>query len=419
MEVRPGYKQTELGVIPVEWEVTPIGQIASIRTGPFGTLLKASEYSENGVPLISVGEIREGFLRITDDTPRVSDEITRRLPRYVLRTGDIVFGRKGGVERSALIRQEQDGWFLGSDGIAVRPGKEIKNEYLAAQFRSARIRGWLLQNAIGTTMPSLNQGVLRRVVVPIPTTEDEQEAIANALSDADALLGALERLIAKKRHLKQATMQQLLTGQTRLPGFHGEWEMRTLGEVFFISTGQSKSKNVVPDGDYWIVDMGSVSIHGELIVSKQTDFCGDFLRRGDLVMPKDDIGGGNIIGKVGYVSADSKYVLGDHVYVLAAKQGDPRFLAYLINSHAINSTLRRKVIGSAQLGLGRRSVEEQEIPFPDPAEQTAIADVLTDMDVELAALERRLAKIRDIKQAMMQQLLTGKIRLFSPEAPHA
>jgi type I restriction enzyme S subunit len=86
MEVRPGYKQTEVGIIPEEWEATQIGQIASIKTGPFGTLLKASEYSKNGVPLISVGEIREGFLRITDDTPRVSKAVTRRLPQYVLRT---------------------------------------------------------------------------------------------------------------------------------------------------------------------------------------------------------------------------------------------------------------------------------------------------------------------------------------------
>jgi type I restriction enzyme S subunit len=157
--------------------------------------------------------------------------------------------------------------------------------------------------------------------------------------------------------------------------------------------------------------MGSVSTGGQLAVSKHTNFCGDFLNVGDLIMPKDDIGGGNIIGKVAFIDADKTYVLGDHVYCLRSKQGDPRFLAYTINSHKVNRALRKKVIGSAQLGLGRRSVTEQEIPFPDPAEQTAIAAVLSDMDAELAALEERREKVRLVKQGMMQELLTGRTRL--------
>ena len=99
-----------MGVIPEDWAVRSVHEFATIRTGPFGTLLKASEYSAgDGVPLISVGEIRQGFLRITDHTPYVSDTVTRRLPQYVLRKGDIVFGRKGGVDRSALIRSGQEG----------------------------------------------------------------------------------------------------------------------------------------------------------------------------------------------------------------------------------------------------------------------------------------------------------------------
>src|SRR5205823_1256460 len=136
---------------------------------------------------------------------------------------------------------------------------------------------------------------------------------------------------------------------------------------------------IVDGGDFVICDMGSVSTNGRLITSKRTNYSADFLCKGDLVMPKDDIGGGNIIGRVGYVDCDDTYVLGDHVYRLRALKGDSSFLSYLINSHAINSALRKKVIGSAQLGLGRRSVEEQEIPFPIPVEQAAIAAVLTEM----------------------------------------
>ena len=245
MDVNPGYKQTEVGVIPEDWGVKPAHEFAVIRTGPFGTLLNASEYSKrDGVPLISVGEIREGFVRITDHTPLVSEAVTQRLPQFILRRGDIVFGRKGGVERSALIRQPQEGWFLGSDGISIRPYLDCYDEYLALQFRSARVQGWLLQNAIGTTMPSLNQEILRNVAIPFPSTLAEQVAIAEALSDADALIESLEQLLTKKRQIKKGAMQELLTGKLRLPGFSGEWEDWAL---FDLAGG---SKELFDDGDW-------------------------------------------------------------------------------------------------------------------------------------------------------------------------
>jgi type I restriction enzyme S subunit len=216
-QAKPGYKQTEVGLIPQDWEVRTIRQFATIKTGPFGTLLKASEYSVyEGVPLISVGEVREGFFRITDETPRVSEDVCRRLPQYVLATGDVVFGRKGSVERSALVRNEQDGWFLGSDGISIRPSQGDAGEYLSYQFQSARVQSWLRQNAIGTTMPSLNQDVLGGVGIPFPPTHTEQTAIASVLSDMDSALSTLETKLSKARQLKQGMMQELLTGRTRL-----------------------------------------------------------------------------------------------------------------------------------------------------------------------------------------------------------
>ena len=128
-------------------------------------------------------------------------------------------------------------------------------------------------------------------------------------------------------------------------------------------------------------------------------------------MPKDDIGGGGIIGKVAYVDDKSKYVLGDHVYCLRAIVGDSRFLVHVINSFPINRDLRKKVIGSAQLGLGRQSVINQEIPFPPQAEQAAIASLLSEIDAEIISLEKQLKKVSNLKQGMMQQLLSGRIRL--------
>ncbi len=158
--------------------------------------------------------------------------------------------------------------------------------------------------------------------------------------------------------------------------------------------------------------MGPVSTQGTLIASKQTDFKGDFLEYGDLVMPKDDIGGGKIIGRVALINQSDKYVLGDHVYRLRNVQGNSLFLSYLINSHQVNSGLKKKVIGSAQLGLGRKSIEEQIMTVPPLDEQQAIAAILSDMDAEIAALERKRDKTRLLKQGMMQELLTGRTRLL-------
>ncbi len=192
--MRPGYKQTEVGAIPKEWEVKSVQDLAQVRTGPFGTLLKASEYAgREGVPLISVGEIGAGTFRITEKTPLVPGPVTQRLPQYLLRTGDIVFGRKGAVERSAIITERENGFFLGSDGISIRPQGPAFPPYLAWQFQRYEVQAWLRQNASGTTMASLNQQILNRVRVPLAPLP-EQRAIAGALNDVDGLIRGLERL---------------------------------------------------------------------------------------------------------------------------------------------------------------------------------------------------------------------------------
>lgn len=168
---------------------TTIGEIVassdgSIKTGPFGTVLKANEYTRNGVPLISVGEIGYGVFRIHDTTPQVPPEVTSRLPEYILREGDIVFGRKGAVDRSARVSAEQDGWFLGSDGIRLRLPNTTDSRFISYHLQTEATRNWILQHATGTTMASLNQGVIERIPILLPPL-DEQRAIANILGTID------------------------------------------------------------------------------------------------------------------------------------------------------------------------------------------------------------------------------------------
>jgi type I restriction enzyme S subunit len=407
MELKAGFKQTEVGMIPEDWDAVPLAQITShIGDGLHGTPI----YSPTGAYFfINGNNLVDGKIVSTSDTKSVdvSEYIKHKKP---LVSNSILMSINGTVGNLALFDGEPV--ILGKSTAYLNVKLNFSKLLVYYSLQTELVDRQFFDGLTGSTIGNLGLTTIRQTQIPIPSTRAEQEAIAEALRDADALVESLDQLITKKRNLKQAAMQQLLTGQTRLPGFSGEWEVKRLADVFTISAGKTKSAYVETGGRYWVVDMGSVSTDGKLIVSKSTNFHGDFLAAGDLVMPKDDIGGGGIIGRVGYIDADMAYVLGDHVYRLTAIGGNSLFLSYAINGHKINSALRKKVIGSAQLGLGRKSVEDQEIPFPTCEEQTAIATILSDMDTELAELESRLAKARHIKQGMMQELLTGRIRLL-------
>lgn len=416
MDIKPGYKQSEAGVIPEDWKVKSLHQFAAIKTGPFGTLLKASEYSEgDGVPLISVGEIREGFLRITDHTPRLSEAVTRRLPQYVLRRGDIVFGRKGGVERSALIRRPQEGWVLGSDGISIRPTPDYHSEYLAIQFQSARIRDWLLQNATGTTMPSLNQQILRNVSVPFPPTKAEQEAIAEVLSNADALIESLEQLLTKKRQIKQGSMQELLTGKKRLPGFSGKWKTRRMEDVadtdpenLGSNTRPNLAFNYIALED---VDEGTLRNHSQQVFRTAPSRARRKLRKGDVLVSTVRP---NLMSHLLFSVEGENWVCSTGFCVVRCKEGisHPGYVYFHMFAGCVARQIEALLTGSNYPAINGSDVRALQIPFPEYDEQAAIATILSDMDAEIAAIETKLTKARQLKQGMMQELLTGRIRLI-------
>jgi len=176
----------------------------SIQTGPFGTKLKASEYTETGVPVISVGEVGFGRIRLHEKTPKVDITIWERMPEYLLKTDDIVFGRKGAVERSAHIQPNEDGYFLGSDGIRVRLNPDESDpRFIAYQFQSELHKVWMIQHAAGTTMPSLNEGIIRRIPITLPPLP-EQKAIAHILGSLDDKIELNRRMNATLEGMAQA-----------------------------------------------------------------------------------------------------------------------------------------------------------------------------------------------------------------------
>jgi type I restriction enzyme S subunit len=281
----------------------------------------------------------------------------------------------------------------------------------------------IMQMTAKSSVDSVRRDMISRMQVALPPTEVEQRAIATALSDVDALLGGLDRLIAKKRDLKQAAMQQLLTGQTRLPGFSGAWEVKRLGDVATFHKGKGLPKSALsPYGSEPCVHYGELfTQYGESIretISRTKKAPGEFRSlANDVLMPTSDVTPRGL-AKASCVLADD-VVLGGDILVIRTdrSQISGTFLSHVIRRE--DDQVLRLVTGSTVFHLYGADMKKFAFKLPLLAEQQAIVGVLFDMDAELAALEARRDKTRDLKQAMMQELLTGKTRLVSAGAAHA
>jgi len=234
--------------------------------------------------------------------------------------------------------------------------------------------------------------MIAKMPIPLPPTKAEQEAIAEALSDTDALIESLVQLIAKKRHIKQGAMQELLTGKKRLPGFSGEWEMKRIGDVLTIAHGKSQHAVEDRNGIYPILATGGqIGVANRFLYDKPSVLIG---RKGTIDRPQ--------YMEQPFWTVDTLF------YSVIHKQNNAKFLFYrfcLIEWKKYNEA-------SGVPSLNARTIESIEIKVPLEDEQTAIAAILSDMDAEIAALEEKLAKTRAIKQGMMHNLLTGRIRLL-------
>jgi type I restriction enzyme S subunit len=335
--------------------------------------------------------------------------------QFVLRRGDVLLNEGQSLElvgRCAMYQGEYpEPCAIQNQLIRFRSKEGISSVFASYLFRFCQEKGVFAQVALQTTsIAHLGVSRFQRLVLAWPTTEVEQEAIAAALSDVDAVVGGLEGLIAKKRDLKQAAMQQLLTGQTRLPGFSGEWRVNSLGEfedlrLVKLSRGQVISKRDIENspGDFPIY---SSSIHDD----GRFGSYGKFMFDEELITWSVD-GGGNFFYRPRHKFSVTNVCGFMHVDTSRISY---RFLAAMLQF--LHSRKNFDYQSKAHPSVIRK---EYEVRLPILSEQIAIAVVLTDMEAEIEVLEQRLAKTRDLKQAMMQVLLNGRIRLVPPEAHYA
>jgi type I restriction enzyme S subunit len=427
MELKAGYKSTELGVLPIDWKVQTIESVMSeISMGPFGSDIKVSNFVAFGVPVLSGLNVRSERL-LDSFTNFVTPEKAKDLKKAVARRGDVVITHRGTLGQISYIPvdSEFDRYVISQSQFRVRFNlSAVLPNWIALYFLSPLGSAKLLEGKGHTGVPALAQATtkFRQLHIPLPSL-DEQRAIATALSDVDALIAGLEKLIAKKRDLKQAAMQQLLTGQTRLPGFSGVWAVKRLGDVGECLRGVSYKG----DADLFPHDtdrskrlLRSNNVQESLVVTSDLQYVKvdrvrehQILREGDVLICMAN-GSKALVGKAAYFEINDgfEYTFGAFMGAYRGnEQANRRFVFYLFQTGRYRDYITNLLAGSSINNLSPSSIESLEFKFPKLSEQEAIAETLTDMDRELIALESRLAKTCELKQGMMQELLTGRTRL--------
>ena len=280
-------------------------------------------------------------------------------------------------------------------------GKNASTNYLKHLYCSEFFTKHCENNKTESAIPHISPEDIKEYKIFIPKSIIEQEVIAEALSNTDVWIESLEQLIAKKRLIKQGAMQELLTPKD-------DWEVKKLGEVADFKNGAAHENSVNENGDFIIVNSKFISQEGRVRKYSNSYLCPLF--QGEIAMVMSDIPNGKALAKCFIVDQDNLYTLNQRICAFNAKAGfDSKFIFYKINR---NDYFLSFDSGSGQTNLRRNEVLNCPFPYPPLTEQTRIATILSDMDTEIVALEQKLTKAKQIKQGMMQELLTGRIRLI-------
>ena len=406
-----GYKQTEVGVIPEDWETSSVGYEFTIQ---LGKMLDSERNTGVRKPYLGNRAVQWDQIDISDlaTVPMSQGD----LKKFRLKKGDILVCEGGEVGRAAIWNSPLSECYYQKALHRLRPLKGFNSKLMVAILRRWADKGVLKNYVTQTSIAHLPRDKFLTIPIPVPPRE-EQRAIATALSNVDALLEELDRLIAKKRDIKQAIMQQLLTGQTRLPGFEEEWETVRAGDIgrFRGGSGFPTRFQGVSSGAYPFFKVSDMNNEGNSTFMESANHCiSEPVRKqiGAVVFPSGAI----VFAKVGAaVFLERKKILTKPScidnnmagYIVNTERVDVRFIYYALLRKALGDLVSTTALPS----LNGSALSAMEFHLPQLEEQIAIARALSDIDAELQMQEQRRAKTAALKQAMMQELLTGRTRL--------
>ena len=436
VEMKSGYKMTEVGVIPEDWEVKTLGKLACIngRIGLRGYTVKDLVRKGEGAIAIGGKHISKNFLDLSD-AEYISWKKYYESPEIMVKQGDIVLAQRGTLGKSALIKSDIGPATINPSLVLINKIK-CNNLYLIYNMQSSSVTDYILQINSQTSIPMISQKQIEGIKIAIAKLDCEQAAIATALSDVDSLISALTKKIEKKKVIKQGLMQQLLTGKKRLPGYEKnrepvqtewgaipkDWKTLSIGKCCSIKArigwqGLKKSE-YLSSGEYVLVT-GTDFLNGRIdwkscvYVSKKRyeQDANIQIVKHDILITKD-----GTIGKVAFLDdVPCLGTLNSVIFVVLShsEELDQCYLSKIFESFIFDAFLESLVAGSTINHLYQKDFVHFNFPVPPTmSEQTAIANILSDCDSEIAALEEKRDKYKEIKQGMMQQLLTGKIRLI-------
>ena len=388
MEVKAGYKKTEVGMIPEDWDVLSLGEICRMKSGESITSANIDEFSK--YPCYGGNGLRGFTGKFTHDG------------QYAL------IGRQGALCGNVVGVEGK--FFASEHAVVVTPFEKTDIHWLTYMLGDMRLN----QYSESSAQPGLSVSKLLRLNIAFPPSKTEQHTIAATLSNIDSLLTSLDELIAKKRLMKVGAMQELLTGRKRLPGFTDRWEEKTFGEIGVTDPENLTSKT---DPDYSFkyisledVDVGVLKNYSEI----KFRFAPSRARR---IVRKNDI----LISTVRPNLKSHLFIREDAIDLVCStgfsvlrcnpNLANPAYVFFHLFAHQIEQQIETLLTGSNYPAINSKDVKALQIYLPTVNEQTAIAEILSDMDAEIAALEARREKTSLLKQGMMQELLTGKIRL--------
>jgi len=408
VDVRTGYRQTEMGVIPDDWRDLQLQQIADDTSPICYGIVQVGSFTPNGIPVLAIKNLN---LDYRSEIHHSSKEVERPYARSRIQPDDVVVSVKGTTGSVGIVPAHFRG-NISRDLARIRPRAEVAPRFVYYMLQSELAQRRLANAAVGTTRMELSIATLRQVCIPLPPTKVEQETISEALSDADALVESLEQLLTKKRQVKQGVIQELLTGRKRLTGIEcksgyrqtdvGEipedWGLEFIENFAHITTGSRNTQDRVDDGLYpffvrsqTIERINSYSFDGEAVLTAG-----------------DGVGTGKVFHYI-----NGKFDAHQRVYRISnfAERVNGYFFYLYFSSHFYGRIMQMTAKSSVD-SVRREMIARMLIPLPSTkVEQDGIATVLLDMEAEIAALELKLAKALQLKTGMMQELLTGRIRL--------
>ena len=419
MELKPGYKQTEVGVIPEDWECIKVSQLIDDNIiekpidGNHGNIHpKSGDFVDFGIPFVMANNVKNGKVDIFNCT-YIRQCQADNLQKGFSFPGDVLLTHKATIGNTAIVGAIPFPYLMLTPQVTyyrIIDKKKLKNTYLFHYFGSKPFQEIMCILAGGGTRSYIGITSQHQLPIVIPDNIEEQSAIATVLSDADGLIGSLEQLIAKKRHLKQAAMQQLLTGKKRLPGFETKsgYKKTEMGEIPVdwivkdiasmcdrITTGKLDANAMVANGPYRFYTC-----------AKQYTYIDKYAFDAEALLVS---GNGANVGYVHYYCG--KFNAYQRTYVLYDFSDSIKYIQHYLREK-LSERIRVEVNAGNTPYITRGTIAQMLIASPSStAEQTAIAEILSDMDSELSVLETKLAKARQLKQGLMRELLTGRIRL--------